>query len=88
MNDEATVMHVAAVLAAAQYTMNTTAALSGAVPSSKDSSVDVLINILREMEQKKLIEPGFAPTLVKAVASPAANTRTNRQMAGRPTLVS
>lgn len=68
MTDEATGMNVAAVLAAAQYTMNMTAALSGAVPSSKDSSVDVLINILREMEQnQKLIGPGFAPTLVRPI---------------------
>lgn len=87
MTDEATVMNVAAVLAAAQYTMGMTAALSGVGPRSKDSSVDVLINILREMEQKKLIRPGFAPTPVPPIAAPAVNARANRQMASRPTLV-
>jgi len=61
LKDEVTIMHVAATLAAAQYSSNVTAAHSGMAPSFKDSSVDVLINILREMERKGLIEPGFVP---------------------------
>ncbi len=54
-------MHAAAVLAAAQYSMNAAAAHNGIAPSFNDSAVDVLINILREMEQKKLIGPGLVP---------------------------
>jgi hypothetical protein len=61
LTDEATIMRVAATLAAAQYSSNTNAARSGMAPSFNDSTVDVLINILREMERKKLIGPGFAP---------------------------
>ena len=59
LTDEATVMNMAVALAAAQYSASKTAALSGVAPSFTDSAVDVLINVLREMEQKKLIEPGF-----------------------------
>ena len=61
LTDEATIMHAAAVLAAAQYSVNKTAAHSGAAPSFNDSAVDVLINILKEMEQKRLIGPGLLP---------------------------
>ena len=54
-------MRLAATLAAAQYSSNTSATRSGMAPSFNDSTVDVLINVLREMESKKLIGPGFAP---------------------------
>jgi hypothetical protein len=61
LTDEATIMHTAAVLAAAQYSANKAAADGGATPSFRDSAVDVLINVLPEMEEKRLIGPGFAP---------------------------
>jgi hypothetical protein len=61
LTDEATIMHTAAVLAAAQYAANKAAADGGMTPSFRDSPVDVLINVLREMEEKRLIDPGLAP---------------------------
>ena len=57
--DEGSILQAAAILAATQHATNVKEA-----PHDKpyrDSSVDVLLNILREMERKKLIPPGLAP---------------------------
>lgn len=57
-NDEAAILRAAAALAALQHAMN-----AGSVSAGRrytDSSVDVLINILREMEAEKLIPLGLA----------------------------
>jgi hypothetical protein len=59
---EGDILQAAATLAAAHYSSNAT---QGRGPSAAraptDTSVDVLINILREMERKQLIPPGLAP---------------------------
>ena len=58
-NEEGAILHAAAVLAASQHALNISGARGG--QRYTDSSVDVLINILREMEEKQLIPAGRAP---------------------------
>jgi len=61
--DEAAILQAAATLAVAQYHQNVAAAGTGPRPTAyTDSCVDVLINVLRQMEQKALIPNGLAPT--------------------------
>ena len=55
--DEAAILKAAATLAAARFSQLATTREQQAT----ESPVDVLINILREMEVKKLIPPDLAP---------------------------
>jgi hypothetical protein len=57
--EESAILQAAAALAAAQHQTNASSARSGT--RYTDSSVDVLINILREVENKKLIPAGLVP---------------------------
>ncbi len=57
--DPGAILQAAAILAAPQHTLNSAAARG--MQRYTDSSIDVLINILREMEAKKLIPAGLAP---------------------------
>jgi hypothetical protein len=59
--EETAILQAAAVLAASQHALNVAAAREGGTRTYTESSVDVLINILREMEQKKLIAAGLVP---------------------------
>jgi hypothetical protein len=56
--DEAAILTAAATLAAARFSQ-----LAGTTreQQARESPVDVLINLLREMESKKLIPPNLAP---------------------------
>ncbi len=56
--DEAAILTVAATLAAARFSQ---LAASSREQQARESPIDVLINILREMESKKLIPPNLAP---------------------------
>jgi hypothetical protein len=58
-NDAGAILHAAATLAASQHATNVGASRAG--QRYTDSSVDVLINILREMESKRLIPAGLVP---------------------------
>lgn len=61
-NDEGAILRAAAALAAAQHELNTSAVHNNARPRPyTNSPVDVLVNLLREMEQKKLVPPGLVP---------------------------
>jgi hypothetical protein len=59
--DEAAILHAAATLAAVVHTVRSAETRSGNARYT-DSPVDTLINVLREMEDKKIIAPGLAPT--------------------------
>ena len=56
--DEAAILKAAATLAAARFSQ---LAATTREQQATESPVDVLINILREMEVKKLIPPDLAP---------------------------
>lgn len=56
--DEAAILKAAATLAAARFSQ---LAATTREAQARESPVDVLINILREMESKKLIPPNLAP---------------------------
>jgi hypothetical protein len=58
--DEAAILQAAATLAAVVHTVRSGEATSGNRRYT-DSPVDTLINVLREMEAKKIIAPGLAP---------------------------
>jgi hypothetical protein len=56
--DEAAILTAAATLAAARFSQ---LEVTSQEPHSGESPVDVLINILREMETKKLIASNLVP---------------------------
>jgi CO dehydrogenase/acetyl-CoA synthase alpha subunit len=59
--DEAAILQAAATLAAVVHTVRSAEATSGNRRYT-DSPVDALINVLREMEAKKIIAPGLVGT--------------------------
>lgn len=58
--DEAAILQAAATLAAAHHTIKSAESQAGGTRYT-DSPTDALINVLREMEAKKLIGPGQVP---------------------------
>lgn len=56
--DEAAILTAAAALAAARFSQM---AATSREQHARESPVDVLINILREMETKSLIPPNLVP---------------------------
>lgn len=58
--NEAAILQAAATLAAAHHTLKTEDLRTNRAPYT-DSPTDALLNVLREMESKKLIGPGLVP---------------------------